>query len=359
MAVTYRNTKKQIFESYKELVGQVRQLEKQLKTKSNKSNELEDLLEECQSQLAAPQVVVKAPEVNTLEGIIATLQAVETGISPAFGTNSALQAAEAEKLAELRSKIEEEHQQIQELFDVELSDTTMEEIIEEYLETQKDFEARFEEKQKQYKEEWQGKKANWEKEQEVHEAFVKDRNYAGETEKERDEELYSYQLKQERALEDDNYKQKCLQLERNLEELKLEKKEEWAIREKEVAEREEEFEQYKSDYEELDEKLNKATKKAEAEAKGIVERDHKVKMKLLETEANSEQSSLDLRIVDLKATIEKQAVQINKLYQQLEETQRQAQNLAIKALEGSSGSESFKAVREIAMEQAKHMGKNK
>ncbi len=359
MSVTYKNTKKQIFDAYQELVAELKRLEKAHKTKETEASKLAKELSKCQENLGEPQVIIKAPEVNTLEGVIASLKSIEIGIGSSFSETSALQVVEAEKLEDLRQKIEQEHQQIQKLYDVELNGETMSTIIEEYLATQKAFEERFRAKQEQYKEQLESEEDAWKKEKEQHRFQTAERDREADLEQQRDLELYAYQLEQERKVEDDSYAQKCKNLELELKALQESKQEEWTAREKEVAEKEQEFERYHKEYEGLKDKLDKELKKAEAEAKGIIERDHKVKMRLLKAEAKGDDDALDLKINDLKVVIEKQNQQILKLYQQLEETQRQAQHLALKALEGSSTSESFKAVREIAIEQAKHLGKGK
>lgn len=359
MTISIKDTKNAIFNAYKEAVSELKLLEKQFKTKETEAKKLEQELSSCRDANGELEVVYKAPEVNTLKGIIETLKSVELGISVSFGESSALQVVEAEKLEDLRKQIESERKQIKELYGVEVGNGALGHLIEEYLTSQEEFEARFSEKQKQYKEERETKQSEWKKEQERYHEQIAERNREAKTEQSRDEEQYHYQLEQDRALEQDVYNQKTKQLETSLTDLKLEKQEEWAAREKEIFTREETLERYKSEYEGLPSKLDKEIKKAEAEAKGIIERDHKVKMKLMETEVTGEQNALELRIGDLRLIIEKQTEQIRKLHQQLEETQRQAQTLAIKALEGSANNDSFVAVREIAIEQAKNMGKSK
>lgn len=356
MAVSMRNTKNQIMNAYKEALAKVKDLEKQLK---NKEKAPAPSTTSSTKTVIQEKVVYKTAELKNLEGIIATLKAVEQGIAPAFSDNSALQAIEAEKLQNLQTKLEEEGQEIQKLYDIEVDADSMLKIIEEYLASQKQFEEEFEAKEKAYKEQLEEQQRSWDKEQELKSEEIAEMQREAEQERSRDKEQYDYQLKQERKIEDDNYKQKSNQLELELQTIQEQKEDAWTTEEKSVKEQEEEQAQYKADFEELEEKLRKEVKKAEAEAKGIVERDHKVKMKMLKTEQEGELSALQHIIDDLNSTLDKQKDQIHKLYAQLEDTQRQAQQLAVKALENSSSADSFKAMREIAMEQAKNMGKGK
>jgi hypothetical protein len=65
----------------------------------------------------------------------------------------------------------------------------------------------------------------------------------------------------------------------------------------------------------------------------------------------------ELRIKALRDTIDQQAIQIDQLSKQLNAVLQQAQDLAVKALEGASTSGSYQAIREIALEQAKTLQK--
>jgi flagellar biosynthesis chaperone FliJ len=66
-----------------------------------------------------------------------------------------------------------------------------------------------------------------------------------------------------------------------------------------------------------------------------------------------------LKIEALERTIQDKALRIDKLSQQLDAALQQVQNLAVKAIEGSSNRNSFEAMKEIAIEQAKNAQKGK
>ena len=67
----------------------------------------------------------------------------------------------------------------------------------------------------------------------------------------------------------------------------------------------------------------------------------------------------ELRVITLENTINKQNAQLQSLAKQLNTTLQQAQDLAVKALEGSANASSFAAMKEIALEQAKTAQKAK
>ncbi|MEL6930654.1 MAG: hypothetical protein AAFO95_18760, partial [Cyanobacteria bacterium J06600_6] len=76
-------------------------------------------------------------------------------------------------------------------------------------------------------------------------------------------------------------------------------------------------------------------------------------------EIAGEQQNYQLQIESLEQTIRHQATRISKLSQQLDGSLQQVQNLAVKAIEGTSNRNSFEAVKAIAIEQAKTPQKGK
>lgn len=61
----------------------------------------------------------------------------------------------------------------------------------------------------------------------------------------------------------------------------------------------------------------------------------------------------------MEETIKNQEIRRQSLSQQLEASLKQVQDLAVKAIEGTSNRNSFEAMKEIAMEQAKNQQKSK
>ena len=61
----------------------------------------------------------------------------------------------------------------------------------------------------------------------------------------------------------------------------------------------------------------------------------------------------------LEQTINNQEGRIQNLSKQLESALKQVQDLAVKAIEGTANVNSYQAIKEIALEQAKTQAKNK
>ena len=85
----------------------------------------------------------------------------------------------------------------------------------------------------------------------------------------------------------------------------------------------------------------------------------KIAADLQQKENEGKRRVYELRVQQLDETVTKQNEQIAELSRQLATALKQAQDLAIKAIDGASSSNSYAAVKEIALEQAKTSAKTK
>src|SRR6266849_3106323 len=75
---------------------------------------------------------------------------------------------------------------------------------------------------------------------------------------------------------------------------------------------------------------------------------------VLKKDADTEKRLAELHVRTLEETLARQAAQIVTLEKQLVEAKQQVQDIAVKAIEGASGSKALSHVNQIAMEQAKN-----
>ncbi|NJS16375.1 MAG: hypothetical protein HC787_04295, partial [Nostocaceae cyanobacterium CSU_2_110] len=102
-----------------------------------------------------------------------------------------------------------------------------------------------------------------------------------------------------------------------------------------------------------------AIRKATEEGKGIAHYQAKVKANLLAKEVEGQKAFYQQRIQSLEQTITNQETRVGSLSKQLESALKQVQDLAVKAIEGSANVNSYQAIKEIALEQAKSPMKSK
>lgn len=354
--ITSKSTKAEILEEYDKLLQKKEQLEARV----------EQLIKEKQAaargegKAGKPVRTEARPAVpSTLDGIIEILSALRPGIGDAVSELSAKLIAEATKLQELRRSVQEETQQLEALHGLKVDDETLEQLIQQYIEKSTAFEIEEKQQQEAFEQEMMETRKTWQKEQEEHARFITERNGTTKKTEQREAEEYKYNLEHQRKLDNDTYQQQQKQLEKALKDFEEARQKEWAEREKQIAEQEKEFTELQAKAEKFPKELETAVKKVRGEAAAMVHRQIKVKADLQAKEAEGERRVYELKIQSLEDVIEKQQQQINTLSAQLNAAVKQAQDLAVKAIEGASNVSSLQAVREIALEQAKNVQKVK
>ncbi|WP_299452229.1 hypothetical protein [uncultured Microscilla sp.] len=364
--INSKSTKAQILQAYKDLQKEKQEVEKKLRSSEQEVTKLKK-----QPPTATPsakpmvkektvvKVVGDSVKVESIEGIILNLENIEKGLGKAMSEVSNKLTVEAEMLAELTEDINEEKEDLAKLYDLKVENGILDELVNDYEASKETFEDESDKRRKEFEEDIAEKRKSWDKEQDLHYQKTAERDEENQKRQEREREEHEYSLELERSLKDDEYEQRKNALQLELDELREAKETAWAADEKMLSELEKEFNDYKTKFEEIPEKLDKAIKRAEAEGKAVIERDAKEKAELLEKEVESEKRIFELTIESLDNTIQSQNSRITSLSKQLENALQQAQDLAVKAIEGSSNSESFNAIREIALEQAKTQTKSK
>ncbi|RAQ44632.1 hypothetical protein B9S53_08845 [Arthrospira sp. O9.13F] len=268
--------------------------------------------------------------------------------------------SEATRLQELRNGVAEAEQHLLELHNIEsISDDTLDVLIEQYHQSFKEFEEELSDRRETLEQEWQGQQATWKKEKEEHQQLVKERNQTETKNRERDQESYQYNLQLERDLDEEQYQQNQAELYQQLEELQQQKQQEWLERETAIAQREQEHLEVKTKVAEFEKNLEDAIKKGKEMGRNIGNYQAKIKADLWGKEVEGQKQFYELRVKSLSETISNQENRIQSISKQLDSALKQVQDLAVKAIEGSSNSNSFQAMKEIALEQAKNQQKGK
>jgi len=354
---TSKNTKNEILKMYDELLEEKGQFEARAK----------QLLKEKQAvEKGAGKIVERGhaaaehPAVpSTLNGIIRTLSVIQPGFGDAVSELSAKLIAEASKLTKLHRNVEEEKQQLESLHGLQVNDETLVQLIREYIEKSNTFEEEAKQSQEAFEQEMAEKRKTWQKEQEEQARLIKERNEATTKTEQRETAEYKYDLELRRKLDNDQYEQQQKQLKKALEDFEEAKKKEWAERERYIADQEKEFAELKAKVEKFPKEVETAIKKVQIEGTEMARRQTQVKTDLRTKEVEGQRRVYELKIQSLEDTIKQQQQQMNKLSVQLDAAVKQGQDLAVKAIEGTSNTSSLQAIREIALEQAKNVQKGK
>jgi hypothetical protein len=349
--VSAKSTKTEILEAYEELVREHQTLQARL----------QELRTGQQTVLPrAPQVIEAKPFAEAVKGttvheVLQGLSVLRTGFGSAISALSAQLTAEATKLAELRRSVAAQTNELKELHGLEVTEQTLDELLQKYAEESERFAADMQQQRQAFGQELTERRAAWQKEQDMQARFVKERDASLQRAREREATEYAYEWERRRKQETDAYEQQQKKLYEALDALVQSKQRDSEAREQAIADQEKLFAEYQAKVEGFPAERDAAVQKAAAEGRRLVETEAKIQADLQAQESAGEKRIAELRITALRDTIDKQAAQIDYLSQQLNAVLKQTQDLAVKALEGTSTSSSYQAIREIALEQAKNL----
>ncbi|PMB03431.1 hypothetical protein CEN49_23245 [Fischerella thermalis CCMEE 5273] len=353
-----RNTKSEILEAYNEIFKEKAALKSQLEqlAKERDSVQKNQINSTIENKAMMNQPVTIQQKMNfTIE----SLAKIQLGFGSAANELSEQLTTQASKLAEIRQLVENEVQQLKELHNLEISEDILDNLIQTYEENAKAYQEEFSQRSETLMQAHQELREAWEKEKEDYKISIKERDENLKKTRQRDAEEYKYNLELQRKLEMDEYEQQQKTLYKELEEFRKEIEKQWSEREKAIAEKEKQFEEYKAKVEAFPKEKEAAIKKAIEEGRGIAHYQAKVKADLFAKEVEGQKRFYEQRLQSLEQTINNQETRIQNLSKQLESALKQVQDLAVKAIEGSANINSYQAIKEIALEQAKSQVKNK
>ena len=358
--LTEKNTKAELLEGYSQLQEEKKALETQLKQLQKEQKDKPSVAPDKQSQPQGTAMNQPQTVKDKMSYTIDSLVKLQLGFGSAVSDLSEKLTSEAAKLQELRQSVTEETQQLKDLHALEeIQDDTLDTLIQTYEDNSKAFEEEIGQRREALEQEIQELRQGWEKEQEEYKRSIKERNEQQSKVRQRDVQEYEYDLALRRGLDNDQYEQTQKRLYKELEDTKQAQEKQWDEREKAIAEREKTFEELKAKVEAFEKDKEAAIKKAKGEGEGIARKQVSVQEDLQSKDLEGQKRNYELRIQSLEQTIQNQEARIHNLSKQLDGALKQVQDLAVKAIEGASNINSYQALKEIAMEQAKAQTKNK
>ncbi|MDJ1174550.1 hypothetical protein [Roseofilum capinflatum] len=353
---TNRNTKAEILEAYQELLQEKKELEKQASQTPQPQQPLvkpTPVIEHPSAQNSVNRVTDRVSE--PMKKVLQDLGKIQATFGGALNELSEKLLKEASQLEAVEEQVNLEQEQLQQLYDLEVSETTLDELIEQYQTQAKTFEREWEEQRETLEQRLAEARQVWQKEQQTHQREIQERNQATQTQQTRDAETYNYNLQLQRKLDEEAYQQGREQLEQELVELRETQEQAWQEREEAIAEREKAYTEAKAKVEAFPQELEQNIKRGKENGRNIGQYQVKVKADLRAQEIESQKKIYELRLQGLSETIQNQESRIQNLSKQLDSALKQVQDLAVKAIEGTSSSKSSEALKEIALEQAKQM----
>ncbi len=355
--INNRNTKAEILDAYSDLDGELKELRRQMRELKKQK----DATPEPVTVTPTVEVTTEGDEVSLLSvgELLGALDTLRGSFTDSLGVLQGQLSSEAQHLGQIRERAADYSGEIHDLHGFEVDGGTLDRVVNQYRETANSFDEEHDVLVATHEAELSEMREGWKDEVSTHAAQIKERDAELSKARAREQQEYDYDLNHRRTLEQETYESEQRRRQTELDELETTRREGMAAREDDLADRERAYTDLKAKVDAFPGRLESSVKKAEGEGRGIASRQAKVKADLLSRETEGRRRVFELRIASLEQTAAKQRAEIESLNTQLTEAQRQAQELAVKAIEGASNASSFDAVREIAMEQAKHAPKGK
>lgn len=342
-----KSTKQEILNAYNEAAKELKELKEKAPAKPARAA--------APAAEAAPAPSAPAQETSavTFDDLSRDLDSIRTRFGDAASGLQHQLLRESTRLEDLRAEIKAYTDHLQSLHAIEVGDDTLRELVRRYLETQRSADEAFALRKRKVEEELEGRRTAWRKQQEEHSRVVTEADAASKLARNRDAEEYVYSTDRARKGDADGLAQEKKRLQAEQDALQEAKTLAWNEREQDIARREAEYAELKAKSISFPKELEAAVAKAESEGMAIARRQAKIAADIAQKEFEGKKKLQELKVHELESTIKKQDEQIVELSKQLATALKQAQDLAIKAIDGASNATSFSAVKEIALEQAK------
>lgn len=298
-----------------------------------------DLLDELKQDNQSPpkpkqeekKMIEKSSELSC-DGIITSLAETKLKISKNLESLETQLLGEYKKFSDLQKSIEVSKKEIQELHDITYQAETLSALIETQKRFKEETDREIGEAQEAFEKEMIKKKAAWEEEK-----------VATAKEKAREEETYSYELALRRKKDNDLYEERKQQLEKELDEKTKETTQSLEIRESKIAEKEKELESLREQVSQFPERLQEAVDKTKLETEEAVKRQYQFEMQISQKELEGEKRLYEQRVESFLEKIKEQENLIKTLTARVDQSGKQVQDIAVKAVEGASSLKALKA----------------
>ncbi len=336
-----KNTKQEMLDAYQALV---RQLEER------RAAELrpERRLEEKQAQEAVTVATGLSPDV--VERALGNLKA---DIGKSLAEVGERMAAEVTRFKAIQRAVESKERELQELYGIEKAAASLAALIEAQNQKRQEFEIELGRQKEELTREIETTRADWEKEKKGHEAELREREALEKKAREREKEEFTYLFKRDQQMARDKLNDEKAGLEKEILAKRESMAKELAEREKAVAAQEKELAELKQKAAAFPKELESAVAKAVKEVTDRLTLESKNRDELLRKEFEGQRNVSVARIEALEKMAKDLSDQNGKLSKQLEIAYQKVQEIAEKAIEGSSQAKSLADLQKLLAEQSR------
>ncbi len=345
--LTTSNTKQEMLDAYNAL-------QKGLEEKRES-----ELRPEQKSEEKTARKAVEAADSVSTESVVKEITNLRFEIGKMLNQLSDKLEEEVHKYRSIKTAVEVKEMELQEIYELQKSASSLVALFEAHHQKRQELEEEIATRKTELAQETQSLRAEWEKEKKLHEALIRERDMAEQKKREREQEEYRYAFDRQQQLAKDKFEDEKAKLEREVQLKKEQMEKELAEKERQLTDRQAELDELRKRATAFPKEMEAAMAKAAKEAADRVLFDVKNKEELLKKEFAGERNVLTTRIAAFEQTVKEQSEQITKFTQQADKASQQVQEIALKALEGSSNSKLVTSLQQLVTEQARKQAAEK
>ena len=336
-----KNTKQEMLEAYRALV---RQLQEKRAAELNPEKQLQEKRGEEAVAVAADL----APD-----GVERALGNLKADIGQSLAQIAERMAAEVTRFKAIQRAVESKERELQELYGIEKAATSLAALIEAQHQKRQDFEVELARQKEELNREIESTRADWEKERKAREGELRERDALEKKNREREKEEFAYVFKREQQSVRDKLQDERAALEKEILAKRESVTKEFAEREKALAAQEKELTDLRQKAAASSAELASAVEKAIKDTADRLKLEAKNREELLRKEFDGERNVFAARTEALEKMHKDLSDQTAKLSKQLEAAYQKVQEIAEKAIEGSSQAKSLADLQKLLAEQSR------
>jgi hypothetical protein len=336
-----KNTKQEMLEAYR---GVVRQLQEKRAAELNP----EKRLQEKQAEEAVAVAAELAPD-----GVERALGNLKADIGQSLAQIAERMASEVTRFKAIQKAVESKERELQELYGIDKAATSLAALIEVQHQKRQDFEVELGRQKEELTREIESTRADWEKEKKGHETELRERDALEKKNREREKEEFAYLFKREQQSVRDKLHDEKAALEKEILTKRESVAKELTGREQAVAAQEKELAELRQKAAAFPKELDSAVEKAVKEVADRLKLEAKNREELLRKEFEGERNVFAARSEALEKMSKDLSDQSAKLSKQLEAAYQKVQEIAEKAIEGSSQAKSLADLQKLLADQAR------
>lgn len=308
---------------------------------------------EAKLEAKAARDAVAAAEALATEGVVKSIAELKASVGRTLTQLSERLEDEVARYVQVQRAVAAKTTELREIFDIQRSAATLTALIELHDRKREQLETEFAAETDRLAREREAARAQWDLERKQRDAEAKERDAAEQKRRDRDREEYLYRTAREQQQARDAFADEQAKAARALAERTAQAERELAEREARVAAGEQELDGLRQRVGASEQERDAAVARALAEQARRLEHDRAAAEQLLRREFDGERQVLTTRIASLEGLVKSQAEQIAKLGQQAEKAYGQVQEIAVRAIEGSSGAKSLAGFQQLLAEQSR------